>query len=51
MRRRLAELGFGLLFVASLLYGQSAMACSTQTLVVGGKITVCTICGSVVSCM
>ncbi len=29
----------------------SAFACQTQTLVVGGKLQVCTICGSVVSCM
>jgi hypothetical protein len=29
----------------------SALACQTQTLVVGGKLQVCTICGSVVSCM
>jgi hypothetical protein len=51
MHKRLAGLGLGLLFVASLLYGQIAIACSTQTLIVGGKVTVCTICGSVVSCM
>lgn len=29
----------------------SAYACTTQTLIVGGKLQVCTICGSVVSCM
>lgn len=29
----------------------SAYACQTQTLIVGGKLQVCTICGSVVSCM
>ena len=51
MRKRLTELGFGLLFVAGLLYGQVAMACTTQTLIVGGKMTVCTVCGTVVSCM
>ena len=51
MRKRLAEIGFSLLFVAGLLYGQAAMACTTQTLIVGGKMTVCTVCGTVVSCM
>jgi hypothetical protein len=51
MRKRLAGFGFSLLFVAGLLYGQAAMACTTQTLIVGGKMTVCTICGTVVSCM
>lgn len=51
MRKRLTELGFGLLFVTGLLYGQAAMACTSQTLIVGGKMTVCTVCGSVVSCM
>ena len=29
----------------------SAYACTTQTLIVGGKLQVCTICGTVVSCM
>ena len=51
MRKLLTELGFGLLFVVGLLYGQAAMACTTQTLIVGGKMTVCTVCGTVVSCM
>jgi len=51
MYKRLARLGFSLLFVAGLLYGQAAMACTTQTLIVGGKMTVCTVCGTVVSCM
>ncbi len=51
MRKRLVGLGFGVLLVASLLYGQAVMACTTQTLIVGGKMTVCTICGTVVSCM
>jgi hypothetical protein len=51
MRKRLVGLGFGVFFVASLLYGQAVMACTTQTLIVGGKMTVCTICGTVVSCM
>ena len=51
MCKRLTELGFSLLFVAGLLYGQAAMACTTQTLIVDGKMTVCTVCGTVVSCM
>jgi hypothetical protein len=51
MRKLLAELGFSLLFVIGLLYGQAAMACTTQTLIVSGKMTVCTVCGTVVSCM
>jgi len=29
----------------------SAYACQTQTLIISGKIKVCTICGTVVSCM
>ena len=29
----------------------SAYACTTQTLIVGGKVTICTVCGTVVSCM
>lgn len=37
--------------VTYMLLLSSAYACTTQTLVVGGKLQVCTICGSVVSCM
>jgi len=51
MRKHLKGLGLSLLFVASLLYGQAVLACTTQTLIVGGKMTVCTVCGTVVSCM
>jgi hypothetical protein len=51
MRKHLKGLGLSLLFVVSLLYGQAALACTTQTLIVGGKMTVCTVCGTVVSCM
>lgn len=40
-----------LVVVANMLLVGSALACQTQTLVVGGKLQVCTICGSVVSCM
>jgi hypothetical protein len=51
MRNRLVGLSLGLLIVGGLLYGQTALACTTQTLIVGGKLTVCTVCGTVVSCM
>ncbi len=51
MRKRLAGLGLGLMFVAGLLNGQATMARTTQTLIVDGKMTVCTVCGTVVSCM
>ncbi len=34
--------------LASISYAQN---CTTQTLIVGGKMTVCTVCGTVVSCM
>ena len=51
MRKRLFGLGLGLLVVGGLLYGQAVLACTTQTLIVGGKMTVCTICGTVVSCI
>ena len=30
---------------------QVVLACTTQTVIVGGKMTVCTVCGTVVSCM
>ena len=50
MRKRLVGLGLGLTIVFSLLATQAAMACTTQTLIVGGKLTVCTVCGTVVSC-
>jgi hypothetical protein len=42
---------FSVAILANLLLVGSALACQTQTLVVGGKLQVCTICGSVVSCM
>jgi hypothetical protein len=51
MRRRLAGMGLGLTLVCSFMFSQAALACTTQTLIVGGKLTVCTICGTVVSCM
>ena len=37
--------------ITNMLLIGSVFACQTQTLVVGGKLQVCTICGSVVSCM
>ena len=51
MRKRIFGMGLGLAFLASFLISQSVFACTTQTLIVGGKLTVCTICGTVVSCM
>ena len=51
MCKRLKGLGLGILIVTSFLYGQAVLACTTQTLIVDGKMTVCTICGTVVSCM
>ncbi len=51
MRKRLVGFGLGALLAAGLLYGPAAMACTSKTLIVGGKLTVCTICGTVVSCM
>lgn len=37
--------------VTYMLLMASAYACQTTTIIVGDKIRVCTICGSVVSCM
>ena len=51
MRKRLAGLGLGLALVSGFLFSQAVLACNTQTLIVGGKLTVCTVCGTVVSCM
>ncbi len=51
MRKRLVGFGLGILFTAGLLFGSAAMACTSKTLIVGGKLTVCTVCGTVVSCM
>jgi hypothetical protein len=43
------KLIIGVLFA---LGASSAYAnCTTQTLIVGGKMQVCTVCGTVVSCM
>jgi len=35
----------------SLVISASGWTCTTQTVIVGGKMTVCTVCGTVVSCM
>lgn len=51
MRKRLVGLGFGIALVCGFLFSQAVVACTTQTLIVDGKTTVCTICGSVASCM
>ena len=51
MRNRLVGLGLGLAIVFGVLFSQAALACTTQTLVVGGKLMMCTICGTIVSCM
>lgn len=37
--------------VTYMLLMASAYACQTTTIIVNGKLQVCTICGSVVSCM
>ena len=37
--------------VTYMLLMASAYACQTTTIVVGGKITTCTVCGNVVTCM
>jgi len=51
MRNRLVGLGLGLALVFGVLSSQAAFACTTQTLIVGGKLMMCTICGTIVSCM
>lgn len=37
--------------VTYMLLLSSAYACTTQTIIVGGKVTTCTVCGQVVSCI
>jgi hypothetical protein len=51
MRNRLVGLGLGVALVFGVLFSQAVLACSTQTLIVGGKLMMCTICGTIVSCM
>jgi hypothetical protein len=40
-----------LVVVTNMLLIGSVFACQTTTIVVGGKITTCTVCGNVVTCM
>jgi hypothetical protein len=51
MYKRLVGLVLGLAFVGGFLFTQAAVASTTQTLIVGGKMTFCALCGTVVSCM
>jgi hypothetical protein len=51
VRNHLIGLGLGVVIILGVMVSQAALACSTQTLIVGGKLTVCTVCGTVVSCM
>ena len=51
MRKSIFGMGLRLAFLAGFPISQSVFACTTQTLIVGGKMTVCTVCGTVVSCM
>ena len=51
MRKRLIGFGLGLALLSSFLLSQAAVACTTQTLMVGGKLMMCTICGTILSCM
>jgi len=51
MRQRLVGLGLGIALVVGVLFSQAALAYTTQTLIVGGKLMMCTICGTIVSCM
>ncbi len=37
--------------LANMVLVGSVFACQTQTIIVGGKMTTCTICGQVVSCI
>ena len=51
MRKRLIGFGLGLALLSGFLLSQAAVACTTQTLMVGGKLMMCTFCGTIVSCM
>ena len=51
MHKHLIGLGLGIAVFFGIAFSQAALACSTQTLIVGGKLAVCTVCGTVVSCM
>ena len=51
MRKRLIGFGLSFALLIGFLLSQDAVACTTQTLIVDGKVTVCTVCGTVISCM
>lgn len=51
MPKKLTNLLVALAIAIGFFTSQAALACSTQTVIVGGKMTVCTVCGTVVSCM
>jgi len=51
VRNHLIGLGLGVVIILGVTVSQAALACSTQTLIVVGILTVCTVCGTVVSCM
>lgn len=40
-----------LAFLTFMLLGTAAYACQTQTIIVNGKMTVCTVCGNIVTCI
>lgn len=51
MPKKLINLLVAFAIAVGFFTSQAALACTTQTLIVGGKMTVCTVCGTVVSCM
>jgi len=51
MRKRLIGFSLGLALLSGFLLSQAAVACTTQTLLLDGKVTVCTVCRTVISCM
>lgn len=42
---------YALVLATSLIFIQSSYACTTQTVLINGKMTVCTTCGTITSCM
>jgi len=51
MRKHLIGFCLSLALLSGFLLSQAVVACTTQTLIVDGKVTVCTVCGTVISCM
>jgi hypothetical protein len=51
MPKKLINLLVAFAIAVGFFTSQAALACTTQTLIVGGKMTVCTVCGTIVSCM